>query len=268
MSNHKTTQAEERLGGTVRLEHVLPPLAWTTYKAYSDGRDTPSVWLQWLSPAPPWSPPRPLLRPRKYAGVDLFEGFLQLPVRNPQMCVQDVQNQNPIFSARSQRTSNSVLHFPGRDSAGHCDRKSLRRSVQLVDAMEVFSYGSRSLKNVTTLCLKALINRLGVIVSDMVPQRPNAFVPLLNVGLQERGQAEGAFQRFFPSAPLFPKRYLQSQKRCKERPDCGPCLPINETITAEPPALTDAIQHAHSLIPLWTRRHSAMPSRWAENCHG
>lgn len=267
MSNHKTTQADVGLGGRVRLEHVPPPLAWTPYKAYSDGSGRSSVWLQWLSPAPPWSPPRPLLRPSKYAAVDLFKGFLQLRVRKLQMSVKDVQNQNPIFSARSQRTSNSVLHFPGCHGACHCDRKSLGRSVQLVDAMEVFSYGSRSLKNVTALCLKAFINRLGVIVVDVVPQLPNAFVPLLNIGLQERGQAKGAFQRFFPSTLLFSKRYLQRQKRGKERSDCRPCLPINETFTPEPPALTDAIQHAHALIPLWTRRHSAMPWR-AGNCNG
>ena len=258
MSNHKTTQADVRFAGRIRLEHVLPPLLWTTYTAYSDGSDLSSVWLQWLSPAPLWSPPRPLLRPREYAGVDLFEGFLQFHVRNPQMCVQDIQNQNPIFSARSQRTSNSVLHFPGRDSAGHCDRKSLGRFMQLVNAMEVVSYRSRSLKNVTALCLKAFTNRLGVIVLDVAPQLPNALVPLLNIGFQERGQANGAFQRFFPSAPLFSKRYLQRQKRSKERSDCRPCLPINEAFIAEPPALTDAIQHAHSLIPLWTRRYSAM----------
>ncbi|EMT5435611.1 TPA: hypothetical protein UM365_000186 [Stenotrophomonas maltophilia] len=267
MSNHKTTQADVWLGGTARLEHVLPPLPWTTYKAYSDASDLSSVWLQRLSPAPPWSPPRPLLRPREYTCVDLFEGFLQLRVRNLQMRVQNVQNQNPIFSARSQRTSNLVLHFPGRDSAGHRDRKSLGRFVQLVDAMEVFSYGSRSLKNVTALCLKAFINRLGVIVLDVVPQLPNAFVPLLNIGLQERGQAKGSFQRFFPSASLFSKRYLQRQKRGKERPNCRPCIPVNQTFTAEPPALTDAIQHTHSLIPLWIRRHSATPWR-VESCHG
>ena len=188
-------------------------------------------------------------RPREYTCVDLFEGFLQLRVRNLQMRVQNVQNQNPIFSARTQRTSNLALHFPGRDSAGHRDRKSLGRFVQLVDAMEVFSYGSRSLKNVTALCLKAFINCLGVIVLDVVPQLPNAFVPLLNIGLQERGQAKGPFQRFFPSASLFSKRYLQRQKRGKERPNCRPCIPVNQTFTAEPPALTDAIQHTHSLIP-------------------
>ncbi len=39
---------------------------------------------------------------------------------------------------------------------------------------------------------------------------------------------------------------------------CRPSVPIRKAIWAQHPALSDAIQHAHSLIPLWTRRHSAM----------
>lgn len=36
-----------------------------------------------------------------------------------------------------------------------------------------------------------------------------------------------------------------------------PSVPIRKAIWAQHPTLSDAIQHAHSLIPLWTRRHSA-----------
>lgn len=39
---------------------------------------------------------------------------------------------------------------------------------------------------------------------------------------------------------------------------CRPSVPIRKAIWAQHPALSDAIPHAHSLIPLWIRGHSGM----------
>lgn len=46
-----------------------------------------------------------------------------------------------------------------------------------------------------------------------------------------------------------------------------PCIPVNSTFWPHGPALIEAKPPIHLLIPLWTRRHSAMPWR-AESCHG
>ncbi len=42
----------------------------------------------------------------------------------------------------------------------------------------------------------------------------------------------------------------------------------NAWFHARADSVPQLLQPTHSLIPLWTRRHSAMPSRRAENCHG
>ncbi len=65
--------------------------------------------------------------------------------------------------------------------------------------------------------------------------------------------------------------------RCKhgrnKRNSYGPAVPPNYAVAdtwlhARTDSLPQPVQTAHSLIPLWTRRHSAMPSRRAEHCHG
>jgi len=48
---------------------------------------------------------------------------------------------------------------------------------------------------------------------------------------------------------------------CKNRRNCsdsGPSIPVNSASTTQQPALAYAVQHAHSLPSLWTRRHSPM----------
>lgn len=44
----------------------------------------------------------------------------------------------------------------------------------------------------------------------------------------------------------------------ERRRNCRPSTPVEDAILAQPPALGHTIQHAHSLIPLWIGRHSAM----------
>lgn len=46
-----------------------------------------------------------------------------------------------------------------------------------------------------------------------------------------------------------------------------PGIPVNYTCRPQRPALIEAKPPIHFLIPLWTRRHSAMPWR-TESCHG
>ncbi len=45
-------------------------------------------------------------------------------------------------------------------------------------------------------------------------------------------------------------------------------IPIETACCSESPTLAHAIQHAHSLNPLWTGRHSAMPTRQEEIARG
>lgn len=65
----------------------------------------------------------------------------------------------------------------------------------------------------------------------------------------------------------------RSKHCCKER-DCNrPSVPPNNTITyarlhAWANAAPKIANPTHSLIPLWTGRHSAMPPRWAEISYG
>ena len=57
--------------------------------------------------------------------------------------------------------------------------------------------------------------------------------------------------------------------RTHSRPSIPPDYAVAHTwLHARADSVPQLLQSAHSLIPLWTRRHSAMPSRWAENCHG
>lgn len=58
------------------------------------------------------------------------------------------------------------------------------------------------------------------------------------------------------------------------RQDCGkycdknhPSIPVNCTCRSQRPTLIEAKPPIHPLIPLWIRRHSAMPSLREENCH-
>jgi len=51
-------------------------------------------------------------------------------------------------------------------------------------------------------------------------------------------------------------------------PCCNrPCLPFRNARLPQPPTLAQRVNHAHSKIPLWIRRHSATPWR-VESCHG
>lgn len=59
-----------------------------------------------------------------------------------------------------------------------------------------------------------------------------------------------------------------SRKNGGDRSQSRPCFPVNSARFTKPPALTDAVQHAHSLIPLWTAGHSATPTRRGEITHG
>ncbi len=45
-------------------------------------------------------------------------------------------------------------------------------------------------------------------------------------------------------------RHEQRNRNCSQRPDCRPGIPVHDAVLAQPPALADAIQHAHRLIPL------------------
>lgn len=47
----------------------------------------------------------------------------------------------------------------------------------------------------------------------------------------------------------------------------GPSIPVDYASLTQHPALAHAIQHAHSLIPLWAGQHSATPLQRAENAH-
>lgn len=47
-----------------------------------------------------------------------------------------------------------------------------------------------------------------------------------------------------------------------------PCLPFRNAGLPQPPTLAKRINHAHPLIPLWTGRHSATPTRSKEIDHG
>jgi hypothetical protein len=58
------------------------------------------------------------------------------------------------------------------------------------------------------------------------------------------------------------------RENCRNGSYCRPSIPVHRTCFAKPPALTDAVQHAHSLIPLWTSGHSAMPMRPEVPAHG
>lgn len=60
----------------------------------------------------------------------------------------------------------------------------------------------------------------------------------------------------------------QRGKNTKHRPNTGPCIPVNCASAAEVPALADAIQNAHFLIPLWIPRHSATAQLRRELAHG
>ncbi len=58
-----------------------------------------------------------------------------------------------------------------------------------------------------------------------------------------------------------------SQNACRRCHRRG-CVPIENARGANPVALTDPIPPAHSLIPLWTGRHSATPMQREEIAHG
>lgn len=58
----------------------------------------------------------------------------------------------------------------------------------------------------------------------------------------------------------------QKRSNCHDHHPSVP--PNNAIVDTQWKACTNPIPPAHSLIPLWTRRHSAMPRRRAENCHG
>lgn len=52
-------------------------------------------------------------------------------------------------------------------------------------------------------------------------------------------------------------------------PCCNrPCLPFRNAGRPQPPTLAKRVNHAHSLTPLWSRRHFAMRPRHAEVGHG
>ncbi len=75
--------------------------------------------------------------------------------------------------------------------------------------------------------------------------------------------------RIYPSTGKVPPDCWNGKRgeNTKHRPNTRPCIPVNCAGATEVPALADAIQNAHSVIPLWTRRHSATPWR-VENYHG
>ncbi len=45
-------------------------------------------------------------------------------------------------------------------------------------------------------------------------------------------------------------RHEQRNRNSSKRPDCRPGVPVHDAVLAQPPALADAIQHAHRLTPL------------------
>lgn len=60
-----------------------------------------------------------------------------------------------------------------------------------------------------------------------------------------------------------PSQYCHSNSRYPNSRggNSTPCWPVRCAGRTQPPTLTHAIQHAHSLIPLWIGRHSAMRAR-------
>lgn len=81
------------------------------------------------------------------------------------------------------------------------------------------------------------------------------------------GQCEQRVRPLPYEKPLNCRREDRSEHR-RHSAHRGPCVPIHHTSFAKHPALTDAIQHAHSLPPLSTGAHSATPLQRAENAHG
>lgn len=57
-----------------------------------------------------------------------------------------------------------------------------------------------------------------------------------------------------------PTKKSDGNSRSK-RHNHAPSIPVHDTALAQQPALAHTIQHAHSLIPLWIGRHSAMRPR-------
>lgn len=63
------------------------------------------------------------------------------------------------------------------------------------------------------------------------------------------------------------------RKYCRDSPDCGPSIPPHHTtadagLHARADSVPQLLQTIHSLIPLWTGRHSAMPMRPEEIARG
>lgn len=208
-------------------------------------------------------PPRSFLGPSKDASINIIKHALQLSIRQAQMSVQYVQDEDAIHCALAQRTPDLLLHFSGSNSTRYCNRKSLRRLVQFVDAMQVFSNRLWNLKNVSTQHIKTLINCLSAVMFDVITQGANALMPLINIRLQKSGQSKCTLQSLFSPTALFIQRNMQRKERGKERADCRPSLPINCATVAEQPALTDSVNNPHYLIPPWTGRHSAMEANHA-----
>lgn len=70
-------------------------------------------------------------------------------------------------------------------------------------------------------------------------------------------------------SPLSYQWSKQSNQHANHGPHGSPCIPPNDAaILSRRPARAYCIPPAHSLIPLWTGRHSAMATRPEEFAHG
>lgn len=151
---------------------------------------------------------------------------------------------------------------------GGCGQSTLLSVEKVVDT---------KLSGQTMPCTR--IARYAKKLSVQSGQEDGAFSPSLNLRrFCRRGSKAIRFSPQSPNRKSSKERYTNAQP-CDQKCACshrnaqyaghsGERFPPDFTSPAQWRALKNAFQNTHSLIPQWTRRHSAMPSRRAENCHG
>lgn len=112
-------------------------------------------------------------------------------------------------------------------------------------------------------------HHLEVVELDGLGQYPNVHAPCPNRPEQLHSDPAGAPLKLLLASSSIERRKRECANYSTDRPYCGPGVPPHNAIALTRwPACTEAIPPAHSLIPLWTGGHSAMPIRPEEMAHG
>ena len=208
-------------------------------------------------------PPRTPLGRKENSLVERIRRFQKCLARLAKMLAEQVQHDLSVRCPFAERLPNLWLHLLRGYGARHRDTEFPCRLIQFMNPVQVLSDSGRNSKDVATLGIKTLRNSLRVLGINVIDERANAFKPVLDIWLQKRRQAKRPIHSFLAPAVLLSKRYPQCHECREERSNCCPRIPVHAACIAEPPALTESIQHAHALLPRTVWGDSAMEASHA-----